>query len=261
MDITSLCLVLASLSISPNRLQFFTYDTIKLSCDVSGNSTGWTVRRNTTSQTHVPCKKPWGIPNGPSCTIEDAYAKDSGLYWCESRDVGCSNAVNITVTDGVVILESPALPVSEGDDVTLRCSYKKLEEYQASSDFNASLYKDGISIGYMSAGKITLRAVSKSDEGLYSCEHPTKGKSPESRLAVRVADKPRQDKSDNQTSASPPPPPPPSPIMSTPRLVCTVLLLTQYTVLTIVCVYVHVRWAQAQAERKKKKLSDEVVEE
>uniref|UniRef100_A0A667Z2A7 Ig-like domain-containing protein n=1 Tax=Myripristis murdjan TaxID=586833 RepID=A0A667Z2A7_9TELE len=184
-SVISCCLLAASLSISPNRLQFFTYDTIKLSCDVSGNSTGWTVRRNTTSQTHVPCKKPWGIPNGPSCTIEDAYAKDSGLYWCESRDVGCSNAVNITVTDGVVILESPALPVSEGDDVTLRCSYKKLEEYQASSDFNASLYKDGISIGYMSAGKITLRAVSKSDEGLYSCEHPTKGKSPESRLAVR----------------------------------------------------------------------------
>ncbi|XP_029932581.1 low affinity immunoglobulin gamma Fc region receptor III-like [Myripristis murdjan] len=216
----------ASLSISPNRLQFFTYDTIKLSCDVSGNSTGWTVRRNTTSQTHVPCMKPWGIPNGPSCTIEDAYAKDSGLYWCESRDVGCSNAVNITVTDGVVILESPALPASEGDDVTLRCSYKKLEEYQASSDFTASLYKDGTSIGYMSAGKITLSAVSKSDEGLYSCEHPTKGKSPESWLAVRAPDKPQP------TSASPPP----SPIMSTPRLVCTVLLVTLYTVLTIVCV-------------------------
>uniref|UniRef100_A0A667ZEF2 Ig-like domain-containing protein n=1 Tax=Myripristis murdjan TaxID=586833 RepID=A0A667ZEF2_9TELE len=161
-SVISCCLLAASLSISPNRLQFFTYDTIKLTCNVSGNSTGWMVRRNTTSQIDVPCMKPWGIPNGPSCTIEEAYAKDSGLYWCESRDVGCSNAVNITVTGKTV---SPALPVSEGDDVTLH--------YGAFDDD-------------MSAGKITLHAVSKSDEGLYSCEHPTKGKSPESRLAVTV---------------------------------------------------------------------------
>uniref|UniRef100_A0A667ZMP4 Ig-like domain-containing protein n=1 Tax=Myripristis murdjan TaxID=586833 RepID=A0A667ZMP4_9TELE len=242
MNVAYCCLLAASLSISPNRSQFFTYDTIKLSCDAFGNSTGWTVRRNTTSQTDVPCKKPWGIPNGPSCTIEDAYPKDTGLYWCESRDVGCSSAVNIIVTAHVVILESPALPVSEGDDVTLRCSYKELEQYQASSDFSASLYKDGKFDDDMSAGKITLRAVSKSDEGLYSCEHPTKGKSPESRLATTVM---------AFLWVPPPPSPPLPPIMSIPRLVCIVLLVILYMVLLIMCVYVYVRWTQGKDNNKK----------
>uniref|UniRef100_UPI003AAF20C4 Fc receptor-like protein 5 n=1 Tax=Centroberyx gerrardi TaxID=166262 RepID=UPI003AAF20C4 len=248
MEVTSLCLILAALSVRPDRSQFFGYDSITLVCEVPANSTGWTVRRNTKSGTSVPCESGWGMLRKTSCVIEDAYPSDSGVYWCESREGGCSKPVNITITADVVILESPALPVTEGEEVTLVCSYKEEEQVQSTSAFTADFYKNDafIGSGSGSGGSMTLR-VSKSDEGLYKCQHPKKGKSPESWLAVRAA-----------PTQSPSPSPAPPPVLPWPRLVCIVLLLILYAVLLVVCVYVHVRWARARAE-KKRGLSDDIA--
>ncbi|XP_071401726.1 low affinity immunoglobulin gamma Fc region receptor III-A-like isoform X2 [Centroberyx affinis] len=246
MEVTSLCLILATLSVRPDRSQFFGYDSITLVCEVPGSSTGWTVRRNTKSGTSVPCESGWGIPQETSCVIEDAYPSDSGVYWCESREGGCSKTVNITVTADVVILESPALPVTEGEEVTLLCSYKEEEQFQSTSAFTADFYKDGAFIGSRSEGKMAFQ-VSKSWEGFYKCQHPEKGVSLESWLAVTAAPPPSQ-----------PPSPAPPPVLSWHRLVCTVLLVILYTVLLILCVYVHVRWAQARA-KKRRGLSDDIA--
>ncbi|XP_044198142.1 sialoadhesin-like [Thunnus albacares] len=246
MEITSLCLMLSTLSISPNRLQFFEYDRISLSCEAPANSSGWIVRRNTSEMTSQQCMHGWGISTESSCIIEDAYPPDTGLYWCESQRGECSNTVNITVTAGVVILESPGLPVTEGDNVTLLCSYKGEDEIKSTSNFSASFYKNGVFIGSQPAGKMTLQPVSNSDEGLYECKHPTKGGSSQSWLAVRAGAQP--------TSVPTTPPPP----LKSLRLLCTILLLILYNIILIVSVIIYRRWARARAEAKKR-ASDHLI--
>ncbi|XP_071315780.1 low affinity immunoglobulin gamma Fc region receptor II-a-like [Trachinotus anak] len=91
-----------------------------------------------------------------------------------------SNTVNITVTAGSVILESPVLPVMEGDNVILRCMNK-----MSSSELTTEFYKDGLSLGGSDTGGLTLSGVSRSDEGLYKCSISGAGESAESWLTVR----------------------------------------------------------------------------
>uniref|UniRef100_I3ITU2 Ig-like domain-containing protein n=1 Tax=Oreochromis niloticus TaxID=8128 RepID=I3ITU2_ORENI len=176
--------VSAMLSIHPDRSQFFWYDTITLSCEGTDNSGNWTLKRNTSIQTAESCISGWGVSNQTSCTIMDTYASDTGIYWCESDRGECSETINITVTYGV-ILESPALPVTEDETVTLFCYYKYDEESSATSNFSANFYKDGHLISTQPAGNLTFSAVSLSDEGFYKCEHPTKGQSAQSWMAVK----------------------------------------------------------------------------
>ncbi|XP_029610555.1 Fc receptor-like protein 4 isoform X5 [Salmo trutta] len=169
----------ASLSVRPDRSQFFKYESVSLSCEVQGNSAGWRLKRYTVSGERSDCGRKWGKPQGSSCIVS-LIPSHSGVYWCESGSGEHSNAVNITVPAGAVILESPALPVTEGDSVTLRCRYQGTP-----SDLTAVFYKDGSLIRAESSGEMTIPAVSKSDEGLYKCTN-SKGDSPESWMTVTV---------------------------------------------------------------------------
>ncbi|KAG7236262.1 hypothetical protein INR49_001178 [Caranx melampygus] len=168
------------------------------------------------------------------------YLSDTGVYWCESERGQRSNILNITVSSGSVILESPTLPVEEGDNVMLRCSHRGRYDLQSKSDFNAAFYRDGVFIGYHSEGKMTLQSVSKKDEGSYKCQHPTAGASPQSLLVVTVRP---------QTTVAPTPAPP---FMSLPRLLCTVLLIVIYVLITILCIHLYRRWARARANAKRR---------
>lgn len=78
-----------------------------------------------------------------------------------------------------MILQSPVLPVTEGDDVTLHCRTS-----DPTSNLTATFYKDGSPIGAEPAGHMTLRPVSRSDEGLYKCHVLSHGESPSSWLFV-----------------------------------------------------------------------------
>uniref|UniRef100_A0A4W5KRX9 Ig-like domain-containing protein n=1 Tax=Hucho hucho TaxID=62062 RepID=A0A4W5KRX9_9TELE len=167
----------ASLSVSPDRSQFFQYESVSLSCEVQGNSAGWRLKRSTVSGERSDCGRKWGKQQGSSCIVS-LIPSHSGAYWCESGSGEHSNAVNITVHAGAVILERPALPVTEGDSVTLRCRYQGTP-----SDLTAVFYKDGSLIRAETTGEMTIPAVSKSDEGLYKCTN-SDGESPESWMTV-----------------------------------------------------------------------------
>ncbi|XP_051799767.1 low affinity immunoglobulin gamma Fc region receptor II-b-like [Acanthochromis polyacanthus] len=180
MEITTLCAVMASLRVLPDRSQFFQYESVSLSCEQHGNSSGWTVMRNTSTQINEKCPTLWEKRNESDCIIDDLLALDSGVYWCESGAGECSNTVYITVTAASVILESPVLPVMEGEVVNFRCS-----DEMTSSNLTAGFYKDNLLIGSSSTGNFTIESVSKSDEGLYKCNISGVGESTESWLTVR----------------------------------------------------------------------------
>ncbi|KAM9335739.1 LOW QUALITY PROTEIN: low affinity immunoglobulin gamma Fc region receptor III-like [Symphorus nematophorus] len=166
----------ARLTVSPSSSQLLTEESVSLSCEEDDSSAGWTLRRNTTKENRT-CED-WGEPAGSSCNISYIDSLDSGVYWCESREGASSNSINITVTGGSVVLQSPVLPVMEGHDVTLTCRTKR-----PPSNLTAAFYKDGFLIRTEPTGHMTIQHVSRSDEGLYKC-HSSSGESPPSWISV-----------------------------------------------------------------------------
>ncbi|XP_045071146.1 uncharacterized protein LOC123484646 [Coregonus clupeaformis] len=165
-----------SLRIRPNRTQHFTSKSLSLSCEEKGNSTGWRLKRYRERGVESGCGSYWGSISGSTCTIRFTLEKDSGVYWCESASGEYSNAVNITVIAGAVILENPAYPMTEGDSVTLLCTNRYQE---TNPNPKVDFYKDAELIRNETTGEMTIPAVSKSDEGFYKCKS-TEGESPES---------------------------------------------------------------------------------
>ncbi|XP_062305941.1 basement membrane-specific heparan sulfate proteoglycan core protein-like [Osmerus eperlanus] len=170
-----------SFSVSTNRSQHLVSDCVSLSCELKGNSTGWTLRRYTGSELYTVCSSVKGSTTGYTCIIRSLNVGHSGVFWCESGSGEYSNAVNITVHVGPVILESPVHPVTEGDSVTLRCRHKT-----PPSSPKVDFYKDGNLIRNETTGEMAIPAVSQSDEGLYKCTYSDREESPQSWLLVRA---------------------------------------------------------------------------
>ncbi|XP_036002893.1 high affinity immunoglobulin gamma Fc receptor I-like [Fundulus heteroclitus] len=169
----------ASLSVSPDRVQHFSSDSVSLSCE--GNSE-WRVRRFTKKDGLSDCSY-WGNLHRSTCTLK-LYWYDSGVYWCESGSGEFSNAVNITVQNNYgPILVSPVHPVTEGDPVTLSCRDK--QQKLLSKVF---FYHNDKLVHNDSREELKISAVSKSHEGFYKCKHSGK-ESPKSWMAVRGEDK------------------------------------------------------------------------
>ncbi|XP_019209781.1 low affinity immunoglobulin gamma Fc region receptor II isoform X1 [Oreochromis niloticus] len=180
MEIATLCAVIASLRVVPNRSQFFQYESVNMSCGEQENSSEWRVKRNTSSHINTTCPSSSNGIDESHCFISDLYPADTGVYWCESAAGECFDAITITVAAGSVILEGPAHPVMEGDTVTLHCRHNA----DSSSSFTATFYKNDDLIGSSSTGNLTIHRVSKSDEGLYKCNISGVGQSPDSLLVV-----------------------------------------------------------------------------
>ncbi|KAM8748314.1 uncharacterized protein AB9X84_016043 [Acanthopagrus schlegelii] len=223
----------ASLTVSPDRSQFFKYESLSLSCKDNRTSSRWTVKAKTIRGVSE-CGRDWGFQQGSTCTINEAYSWNSGVYWCESTSGETSPAANISVTENHVILESPVSAVTEGESVTLRCSTQS-----NSSDLRASIFmKDRSAVGAAITGEMTVHSVSKSDEGLYMCVITDVGASAESWLAVRerVAEKtdaarPSGGFTGNVTEAGPGAPAASHLYVS--RLICLLVVGTPYLLSTI----------------------------
>ncbi|XP_051800544.1 Fc receptor-like A [Acanthochromis polyacanthus] len=217
------------LNLSPNRSQFFKDKSVTLSCEDEDRSAGWTLRRNTTRGTRTQCGDGWGRPSGSSCTIGYMVPGDSGVYWCESMEAAASQSINLTVSGGSVILQSPVLPVMEGDPLTLSCQSKQ------DSPLPAAFYKDGSLIRTEPGGHMTILHVSRSDEGLYRCNISSHGESPSSWISV----------TGKPTTSAPPPSSAPPPVSSSLhlvfRLLCHLVVFCPYFISTglMVSLYRH----------------------
>ncbi|KAL3050960.1 hypothetical protein OYC64_001275 [Pagothenia borchgrevinki] len=212
----------ARLTVTPSSSQVFRDESVSLRCE--DDSDGWTVRRNTSRDKRTECED-WGRSAGSSCTISHMDPRDSGEYWCESTEGSTSNTITITVS--AVFLQSPALPVMEGDDVTLTCRTKMADNLPA--DF----YKDGVSIRNESDGHMTLHHVSRSDEGLYKCRVQNEGESPESRLSV--SEKPTTTMDPPTTSSAPPA----SSLHLVFRVICHLVVFCPYCISTFLMVSIY----------------------
>ncbi|XP_032381467.1 high affinity immunoglobulin gamma Fc receptor I isoform X1 [Etheostoma spectabile] len=226
----------ASLTVTPSSSQFFSWTFVSLSCKEADSSAGWTLRRNTTKEPMTQCDH-WGRSDGSSCVITHIFPSDSGVYWCESSQGATSNIVNITVTGGPVILESPVSPVMEGHDVTLHCKTKM------SSNHPAAFYRDGSFIRTEAARHMNISGASRSDEGLYKCSISGVGESPSS--WVSVTGKPTSTAPPSGTDLHPPP------TSETPtsdhhhllvfRLVCHLVVFSPYCISTFLMVSLYRR--------------------
>ncbi|XP_029932683.1 Fc receptor-like B [Myripristis murdjan] len=242
MESPSLLRLLSSLTLRPSTAQLFYGESLHLSCEE--DSAGWTVKRNTTIETMSECGRNWGKLTASFCRISFTLPSHSGVYWCESREGATSNTVNITITGGDVILQSPVLPVMEGAAVTLNCTTR------SPSNLPADFYKDGSLIRTESARQMTIHNVSKSDEGLYHCTISGYGQSATSRLAVAA---PPTTKA-LPTAKAPPTARAPSTSMSAPtdsapllspvRLLCHLVVFCPYCISTLLLVSL---WRQRSA--------------
>ncbi|KAM9401141.1 basement membrane-specific heparan sulfate proteoglycan core protein-like isoform 10-T12 [Salvelinus alpinus] len=169
-------------TLTSDKEDVFTGDSVTLSCTVE--SSGWKFYW----YRHRPDSTPVTTTSVYSYTLSWVSVSDGGQYWCRAGRGDpvyytlYSDPVQINITDGDVILESPVHPVTEGDSVTLTCTFRYQEtNLNPKTDF----YKDGELIKNETTGEMTIPAVSKSDEGFYKCKSG-QGESPESWVTVRV---------------------------------------------------------------------------
>ncbi|XP_014832699.1 PREDICTED: Fc receptor-like protein 5 [Poecilia mexicana] len=227
----------AALTVSPSRSQFFRGESVTLICEGENSSDGGTVRRNTTRGTRKRCGDGWWRKDGSTCKTSSIREHDSGLYWCESMSgssSSSSSSIHLNITGGSVILQSPVLPVKEGDDVTLSCRAKS-----PALNLRAAFYKDGSFIGDGPSGHMTLLHVSSSDEGLYKCSISGQGESPSSRISVEEKRRTTAPPTTRILATTLPLSPPTASLPI--RLVCHLVVVCPYCICTLLMVSAFLR--------------------
>ncbi|KAK9514596.1 hypothetical protein VZT92_026626 [Zoarces viviparus] len=183
------------LTLTPSSRQLFRGERFTVRCP-----SGWMLRQWSDEQRAV--RKSGGVLVTDRCSpLGGAVAADksdactftaaggsSGLYWCEGPEgpEGRSNAVNLTVSNGTIVLKTPASPVFEGDGVVLYC------QCWTGNHSRTTFFKNGAEVVTYSSSSsdgvinMTIENVTRQDEGFYKCaSRDGKMESPESWLSVR----------------------------------------------------------------------------
>ncbi|XP_034387484.1 uncharacterized protein LOC117730087 [Cyclopterus lumpus] len=177
------------LTLTPGSRQLFRGERFTARCPPAWTLRRWSGERRAAKGTRVirtdRCSPLGGdvAADGPDACAFTAAAESAGLYWCEGAG-GRSNAVDVIVSHGGVILKTPASPVMEGDEVVLCC------QYWTENHSKTTFFKDGAEVATNSSSssdggtKMTIENVTRGDEGYYKC---TSGEmeSPETWLSVR----------------------------------------------------------------------------
>ncbi|XP_051249517.1 uncharacterized protein LOC127359606 [Dicentrarchus labrax] len=172
---------------SHNRNQFLPNEIFTVSCHLPDGNTHWKMMRFDKSfGTITECPNQVSSDRRLSCTVCSEYPWSEKLYWCENPAGERSNSLNINTAADRVVLERPSLPVTEGEDVILRCLHRKPTQVKFSFNFNATYYKNDQLIGNTIDSLFTLKAVTKADEGVYKCRHPEDGDSSDSWITVKA---------------------------------------------------------------------------
>ncbi|XP_039595737.1 sialoadhesin-like [Polypterus senegalus] len=104
----------------PTWTVLFAGEKLTLNCRVNGDPQIKKFRWFMATANHL--RRNLSCENIPGCSITFSDKNQSGLYWCETESgEKRSKAVSFTVTDNMVALQTPPLPLTEGDDVTLEC--------------------------------------------------------------------------------------------------------------------------------------------
>ncbi|XP_073331710.1 obscurin-like [Pagrus major] len=152
----------ASLTVSPDRAQHFTSDSVSLSCE--GNSAEWRVKWLSTEDRYLSDCSTWRTMTGSTCNI-DTYWRSDAVYWCESGSGEFSNAVNITIQANRPKAELRAddrdIPV--GGSVTLTCSVNPSSSGWKYFWYRGEKTSEPLTT-QLSAGRIRV-----SEEGVYWC--------------------------------------------------------------------------------------------
>ncbi|XP_063325054.1 uncharacterized protein LOC134623986 [Pelmatolapia mariae] len=163
----------ASLTVSPDRVQHFTSDSVSLTCE--GNFTEWRVRKFSEDGRLSDCRR----MTGSTCNINTSKS-DTAVYWCESGSGEFSSAVNITVQSMLLYIYFLDLNDLDGASVSLSCSLKTQKILS-----NVFFYHNDKLIQNDTRGELKISAVSKSDEGFYKCQYSGR-ESAQSWMSVKV---------------------------------------------------------------------------
>uniref|UniRef100_A0AAV2KSC5 Immunoglobulin domain-containing protein n=1 Tax=Knipowitschia caucasica TaxID=637954 RepID=A0AAV2KSC5_KNICA len=154
-----------SLAVSPGS-SIFEGGWFILKCVPIESTSNWSVYRNTSHRPEPKtCGACWGRPLQDSCKVGLAVTWDSGHYWCQSTEGAVSPVVIVRVSSGNLLVLLPSLPVSLGDNVTLRCLNRSLLPVSALFHRGDLLLSPGPSTS------LSFRAMSLDDRGWYRCSH------------------------------------------------------------------------------------------